>query len=172
MIIITHHRNAELASRKQRQLEKKYNIVRLESRRNSLGHYSKRGRTYVWEVFKKPEVEEIEIVLHFDYGNKEAKNLIQFQVHVIGPATATDAECISAVRAFERGEKPEGWKWKEIFWAHPPRKGKRVEGKEKALRGVRRAAIGTPASVSIVRKNSVPKPRSPKRKAKPKKGVS
>ena len=106
MIIITHHRNAKLASHEQRQLEKKYNIVRLESRRNSLGHHSKRGRTYVWEVFKKPEAEEIEIVLHFDYGNKKAKNLIQFQVHIIGPATATDAECISAVRTFERGEKP------------------------------------------------------------------
>lgn len=156
--------------------------MRLLSRRNARGHYSERGHTYVWEVFEKPKGNRIEIVVHFDYGTKKAKNLIQFQVHVFGPSTATDAECVEAIRRFEKGEKPQGWKWKEIFWAHPPKfdpagpiEEERDEDGEQSeeaqrLRAPRRAAIFSPEEVRVARKNPVRKLGRTNGKAKRKKG--
>lgn len=162
MIISSQHHSAALASRKRRELEKRYFIVRLLSRRNAAGRFSKRGQHYEWEVFDKPRGKRTEFVVHFDYGSGRKKNLIRFQVHVLGPQDATDEEAISAIRAFERGERKRGWTWKEIYWSHPP---KSVQGpiddeeeddeESDKLRGVRRAAIGAPDKVSVTRKNSV-----------------
>lgn len=172
MIISSQHPSAALAERKRKTLEKRYFIVRLLSRRNAAGRFSKRGQHYEWEVFDKPKGKRAEFVVHFDYGSGRTKNLIRFQVHVLGPQEATDEEAISAIRAFERGERKRGWTWKEIYWSHPP---KSVQGPiddegEEAdrLRGVRRAAIGAPDEVSVTRKNSVRRNRRTNRKAKQK----
>lgn len=180
MIIISHHRSAALAARKRRDLEKQYFVVRLLSRRNAAGAYRSNGHTYVWEVFDKPEGKKIEIVVHFDYGTKKNRNLIQFQVHIFGPSEATDSEVVEAVRQFERGKKPQGWSWKEIFWAHPPKfaaSGPIEEDEEEGesedaakLRPARRAAIFGPDEVSITRKNPVRKSGSARRKTKLKEG--
>lgn len=182
MIIITHHRSRKLADRNRRQLEKKYFIVRLDARRNDKGRYSTGGHTFVWEVFDKPKGKRIEIVLHFDYGSTKKKNLIQFQVHIFGPSESTDSEAIAAVRKFERDEKPKGWKWKEIFWAHPPKSAQgpidddpeNEDEIAQSLAGVRRAAIGAPDLVSVERKSaredSVRQSRRPNRKAKQSEG--
>lgn len=174
MIIQSHHGSAALASRKRRELEKRYYVVRLLSRRNGRGQYSASGHTFVWEVFNK-ESGRTEFVVHFDYGGERGKNLIRFQVHVIGPEGATDEEAISAIRKFERGEKPKAWKWKEIYWAHPKAFSPQgpIEEDEKAeelLQAVRRGAIGSPNSVSVARKNTVRINRRTKRKTKRKKG--
>ena len=58
-----------------------------------------------------------EFVVHFDYGSKRKGNVIRVQVHLIGPANASDREAIAATREFfEHEEEPAGWKVRVIKW--------------------------------------------------------
>lgn len=175
MIIQSHHQSAALAERKRSELEKKYFIVRLLSRRNDKGNFSNRGHNFIWEVFDKPKGKRIELVLHFDYGDEGGKNTIRFQVHVFGPSEATDSEAISAVRKLEKGERPKGWKFKEIFWSHPPGhtpRGPIGEEDAEKLASARRAAIGAPSEVRVTRKNPISRDRRANRKTKRKENIS
>jgi hypothetical protein len=118
LIIKARHRNERLALRHLARLKRQWNYAEIDSRRNSRGHFSARGQVWWYEVrnFDK----QLEIVLHFDYvsgSKKKGKKDIRFQVHVIGPKGATDAEAIRAVRQRSAtGAWAKGWKHKAIFW--------------------------------------------------------
>lgn len=119
MIIQAQHRNFALATRHLRELRKKYASAELLSRRNARGRFSNRGQFYVFEVTEATQ-DKIELVAHFDYGSSKAKDLLRFQVHIIGPADASDDEALRVIREhFSEGEAyPKGWRQKTIYWGH------------------------------------------------------
>jgi hypothetical protein len=124
MIIHSHHRSEALALQHLAALRRKYASAELLSRRNALGRYSSRGRTYVFEVQeKKKKPGRTEYVIHFDYGTKDKKKgdrRIRFQVHVWGPASTPDPEVIEIIRGRTEGLPwPSGWRHKAIYWGKP-----------------------------------------------------
>lgn len=121
MIIVGHHRSATLAQRHLRALrrEHKGSSVEIVSRRNASGRYSGRGQYFWFEVVKLP-TDRIELVAHFDYASTKAKDLLRFQVHIIGPSKTTDREALEVIVNHFSDEEPypRGWKEKIIFWGH------------------------------------------------------
>jgi hypothetical protein len=120
MIVVGYHRSAALAHKHLLALRREHRdaTVELIGRRTAKGRYSSRGRYFWYEITKHES--KIELVLHFDYGSSRARDLLRFQVHVIGPGNAADDEALRIVRShFSEGKRfPVGWRQKTIFWGH------------------------------------------------------
>jgi hypothetical protein len=160
MILTAHHRSESLAARHLTALRRKYFRVNLISRRNANGTYSERGHTFVYEIEEKKPKKRIEVVLHFDYGTQKGHDLIRFQVHVFGPATATDAQFIRAVRQRSAGDPwPKGFSKKAIYWGQDEKRTDYISTK------LRKAAIAG-GSATVARKRAVRSNRRANRKAK------
>ena len=119
MIITAQHRNYKLAMRHLAKLRREYASAELLSRRNKRGQFSCRGQFYVFEVTKETQ-DKIELVAHFDYGSSKARDLLRFQVHIVGPGDVSDNEALRVISEhFEEGKSyPKGWKQKTIYWGH------------------------------------------------------
>ena len=94
-----------------------------------------------------------EFVLHFDYGSKKKRNLIQFQVHVTAPQGVTDAEAIKTIRQWDHtGQLPKGWKQLTIQWSRA--KSKIKHQVDSAIREVQTPALLN-GRATVRRKNPV-----------------
>jgi len=61
----------------------------------------------------------VEYVLHFDYGATRKASPIDVQVHLRGPANATDKEIKAQYKTWwETGNLPLGWDVRAIAWKH------------------------------------------------------
>lgn len=121
--IVVQSRSRELAERRARDLRRKYDAEKVEiiARRSASGRYSERGQFFTIRITPKSATE---YVLHFDYGSnkKGKKQLIRFQLHLVGPNDATDAEAIAVGIAIDLGvQSVEKWEFKTITWGHPPK---------------------------------------------------
>jgi len=109
------HRSEALAERHRRQLERQYGGVWIiAERRSQRGYRSRRGRQFRFDQIAE---QTAEYVVHFDYGKKKKGNVIDVQVHLVGPANAADAEAIQAATDLMVGyDLPQGWEAKVIAW--------------------------------------------------------
>jgi len=169
MIISAQHRSYALALRHLRELRRKYPSAELLSRRNARGRYSSRGQFYEFEVTEETQ-QKIELVLHFDYSSTAARDLLRFQVHVIGPGNVSDDEALRVVREhFTKGGKyPKGWREKAIYWGHvqPWEDVERPIGDDFRVQGLRDMVIAG-GEGTVARKRTIKtRRRAAKRKAK------
>jgi hypothetical protein len=109
------HRSEALAERHRRQLEREFGGVWIiAERRSQRGYRSRRGRQF---RFDQIAAAVAEYVVHFDYGKKKKGNVIDVQVHLIGPSDASDEAAINAAADLMVGyDLPQGWEAKTIAW--------------------------------------------------------
>jgi hypothetical protein len=81
------------------------------------------GTRYKRRTTKKkpppPPPKPQEYVLRADYGTRKNNNQINFQVHLFGPANASDEQIITAVHQYNHKQQmPAGWDIRTINYRH------------------------------------------------------
>lgn len=124
MRVTGRHRSLELAERKRRALEKKYQVpVSITSRRNDRGHYSRRGRvfTFEFEPGEKEKGRTIEWTVtwkyRYTYHGQDRVRTLGFWIWARLKSRAVQLSFIAVKRGYDDATPSNNIAWaQEIAW--------------------------------------------------------